>query len=54
MKSSSKVSDADSGMSTFGPTSESNGGTVTDVSVVDQQGRVSKLEPSASLGGRGV
>ena len=42
------MSDGDSGMSTFGPTGESKGG---DVSVEDQQGRVSKFEPGVSLGG---
>ena len=49
----SKVSDGDSGMSTVGPTGELKGGMVSEVSVEDQQGRVSELEPGVSLGGGG-
>lgn len=50
MKSSSNVSAGDSGMSTFGPIGELNGGMVNGVGVDDQHGSVSELEPGASLG----
>ena len=38
VKSSSNISDGDSGMATFGPTGELNGCTLTDVSIEDQEG----------------